>query len=184
MIQQFVKANQLSCLMDVNIVSERFPEPFRLQPNVQYCVTYEEYINYVMSLRADSTVKLTQRITTLVDMAQAEQMELYNCFLECMAVAIMKELHFAETYNCAGSVIIPVADTNPSLCSDLLSLHWKGASEQAPVFVQFCRKFCGYYIPTKFNPKNEHLFRLAMVLFRISKLLKFKGSELNLVYDL
>lgn len=184
MIQQFVNGTSLSCLLNGHIESERFPEPFRLQKDIQYCVTYEEYIKYVSSLTDGVFVRLMTDWKLLRNMAETEQMPLYSCFLADMAFAQMKELHFAETLHKQASVIVPVADCKPTACSSLVKMHLTRATSRKAFLLAYCRNVCGLFIPDKPQACNQSQFDLAVVIYYISQELRFTGNEMSLMYDL
>lgn len=104
-MRQDVEADCLAALMVLDRNLEPVPEPFRMQPDVELVVNFEEYLKFVQSLPGDCTFlyfptdKLQKSIET-----RAEQ-SLLKAFYIDMALAVCKELFFAE-YGGKGATII------------------------------------------------------------------------------
>lgn len=181
MVQQYAKANCLSCLLSSNKSSELIPEPFRMQPHVIFKVTYSEYINYVLSLTSAMGVKLMTATGVLSDMATTGHPGLYNCFLKDIAFAIIKELYFASVCNKTASIILPASFNDNNVDVQLMLGAYQYCDAAKTELMQRCIAL-GYKLPSDLSGQNAVLFKLAVVLYNMSmsnKVLK----EMNLVYD-
>lgn len=182
MLQQYAKAENLSCLLNMNRELETIPEPFRMQNNVIFKVTYSEYTDYVLSLKFESQVKLLTDSSVLINMAHTKQPKLYNHFLQDMAMAIMKEVYFAEMCRKGGTVLLPVSFNNRNvLVSNMLTMFNQCAASSS-LLVSHFQSF-GYMFPKVVSERNGHLFKLAVVLYHLSLSPK-PVEEMNFVYDL
>ena len=182
MLQLYAKADNLSCLVNTDSSIELIPEPFRMQSNVLFKVTYSEYVNFVLSLTLDSKVKLMTPTSVLLNMARTKQPKLYNCFLRDMAFAMLKEIMFAEHYKERATVIIPASYNRRNVVvSDMLKLSDQCVTAQVDLVRQM--KLLGYAYPKEISAKNADLFRMAVVLYHMA-LSERPVEEINVVYDL
>ena len=182
MLQLYAKADNLSCLINTDSSIELLPEPFRMQSNVLFKVTYSEYVSFVLSLTLESRVKLMTPTDVLLNMARTKQPKLYNCFLTDMAFAMLKEIMFAEHYSERATVIVPASYNRSNVVvSDMLKLSDKCLSAQ----IDLVRKMyaLGYAYPKEVSAKNADLFRVAVVLYSMA-LSDKPVEEINVVYDL
>ena len=182
MIEQNVQANSLSCLLNADSSVELIPEPFRMQSNVLFRVTYSEYSNYILSLQNDSGIILMSNIDYLRSLASTDNPKLYSCFLKDLAFAICKELHYAERYRKDASVILPTAYNHNDL---LLSMCLSNYSNCRDVEgeLKYCLQTAGFELTKVKRIKNIRLFQLAVILYAMSKA-PTVAKEVNLVYDL
>lgn len=182
MIEQYVSANSLSCLLNRDSSVELIPEPFRMQYAVSFRVAYSEYINYILSLREDSGIKLMSEFGYLKSLASSNNPRLYSCFLQDTAFAIMKELCFAERYKRAASVIIPSAfNSAPLKVTDCLQSYDACKVSQYELVSRTAET--GFIIKEVVCSDNIPLFKLAVILYQLSKV-AVSVKEVNLVYDL
>lgn len=182
MLQLYAKADNLSCLINTDSSIELIPEPFRMQSNVLFKVTYSEYVNFILSLTLDSKVKLMTPTDTLLNMARTKQPKLYNCFLGDMAFAMLKEIMFAEHYKERATVIIPASYNRRNVVvSDMLKISNNCVTAQADIVRKM--KTFGYAYPKEVSSKNADLFRMAIVLYHMA-LSERPVEEINVVYDL
>lgn len=182
MVEQYVSANSLSCLLNRNCFVELIPEPFRMQYSVSFRVAYSEYINYILSLKEDSGVKLTSDFQYLKNLVSVNHPRLYSCFLQDIAFAICKELHFAEKYNKDASVIIPTSFRNTAMkVTDCLKSYSACREVEGEMIEQVTST--GYSLKSVKRPANIPLFQLAVILYQLSKATT-EVKEVSLVYDL
>jgi hypothetical protein len=182
MIEQYVQANSLSCLMNEDRTIEIIPEPFRMQGSVSFRVTYSEYSNYILSLPKDTGVILMSELSYLRNLASSDNPKLYSCFLKDLAFAICKEVWFSECYAKDASIILPA-----SYISKVMTVS---AILQSYLY---CRdvesELLGKVQSAGFKPfktqriQNIRLVQLAVVLYSMSKVPN-GVEEVNLVYDL
>ena len=179
MFEQYAKVDNMSCLLSENKNAETLPEPFRMQRHVIFRVTYSEYIDYVLSLTPDSGVKLMADLGTLATMAATHHPRLYNCFLQDMAFAILKELSFAEQYKQCATVILPASfNQNNISYSSLLAAYETSRCVQNELLIYMNEQ--GFGIPNKVSEYNLPVLQTAVVLFFLSK--KDDVKEVNIVY--
>ena len=182
MLEQYAKASNLSCLLNADKEMELIPEPFRMQRNVIFRVTYSEYINYVLSLAKNNRIKLLSNTGSILDLALTEHPMLYNHFLEDMAFAIVKELYFAEFYKKRATVILPASFNRQDVkLSTLIGAYPTCASAQKELLFR-CAQI-GYSLPSTITDFNLFLYKTAVVLYSLSKT-ENAVEEVNLVYDL
>lgn len=100
-----VAADSLAALVVLDRDLEPVPEPFRMQPDVEVIVNFDEYLKFVQSLPMDSAFlyfpmdKLHQSIE-----ARNEQSLIKSFYID-VALAVCKELFFAEYYGKGATVI-------------------------------------------------------------------------------
>lgn len=182
MLEQYAKATNLSCLLNADKEMELIPEPFRMQRNVIFRVTYSEYINYVLSLAKNNRIKLLSNTGSLVDLALTGHPLLYNHFLEDMAFAIIKELYFAEFYRKRATVILPAAFNQHNInLSSLLGSYPYCVGVQNELLFK-CAQL-GFNLPKNISEVNLFLYKTAVILYSLSKNSN-AVEEVNLVYDL
>lgn len=182
MIEQYVSASSLSCLLNEDSSVEIVPEPFRMQYAVSFRVAYSEYINYILSLKDDSGIRLMSEISYLRNLASTSNPKLYSCFLQDIAFAIYKELCFAERYRRDASVIIPSSYSAPPLnVTDCLKsyIYCKDIEQE---LVNKATQ-AGFILSKVERSANIPLFQLSVVLYQLSKVTT-KVKEISLVYDL
>lgn len=182
MIQLYAKAENLSCLINNDNRIETIPEPFRMQPDVLFKVTYSEYITFVLSLTLDSKVKLMTPTDVLLNMARTNQPKLYNHFLRDVSFAILKEVMFAEHYKRRGTVIIPASYNNQNVTvTNMLAMFAKCTDAQRELVRHVIQ--LGYAFPQEVSHLNADLFKTSVVLYHLS-LSANPVEEMNVVYDI
>ena len=85
-----VEADCLAALMVMDRELEPVPEPFRMQPDVELIVNFEEYLKFAQSLPSDSTLLYfpTERLRQSV--AARNEEALVKSFYIDMAMAVCK----------------------------------------------------------------------------------------------
>lgn len=181
MIEQYVRANCLSCLLNRNNQVEIIPEPFRMQSSVSLRVTYSEYRNYILSLPQDTLIKLCADVELLRNLASTESPKLYNYFLRDIAFAICKEVHYAEKYRKKATVIVPASFVEQtSSVSDCVQNY--GYCSDVEVELKESITNAGFPLGNMSNTHNMQLYKLAVVLQALSKV-PTTMKEISLVYD-
>ncbi len=182
MIEQYVKANSLSCVLNENCSAEKIPEPFRMQGTVSFRVTYQEYVKYILSLPDKSLIVLMADISFLRTLATTNNPKLYSYFLKDLAFAICKEVWFAEAYDRDASIILPA-----SLSSEPIgvSKYLDSYELYSYIQVELINKVIGRGFPlnTIKRTHNLVLFKIAVVIYFCSGV-ESLFDELNLIYDL
>ncbi len=182
MIEQFVKANCLSCLFNEDRRVELIPEPFRMQGVVSFRVTYQEYIRYILTLTRTTGIVLAADVEYLRELASSKNPKLYSSFLKDMAFAVLKEVWFAERYNKDASIILPATlDSEPSNVSDLLEFYQYCGESERVLAVMMENAGFEHSIPRR--SQNLNLYKLGVLLHYTSNS-SVTLKELNLVYDL
>lgn len=182
MLEQYAKANNLSCLLNAERDIERLPEPFRMQRNVIFRVTYSEYINFVLSLAKNQNIKLLSNTGNILDLVMCEHPKLYNHFLQDMAFAIVKELFFAEHYKRRATIILPASFNQQNVMLSTILGAYPTCSGVRVEFLSRCAEM-GYPLPHNISDTNLFLYKTAVVLYSLSKNEK-AVEEVNFVYDL
>lgn len=180
MVQQFVKASQLSCLMNGNVGAERYPEPFRMQADVAFYVTYSEYISYISLLTESDGISLMTPIEELVYKAMTNQPDLYKHFLWDLSFAMVKEISFAEQYRRPATLILPESENNPVKMRYLVDMHFSNCNAAKELLLTKCNQK-GFPIQYEVSAQNRLYFQTAIVLYYLSMVLH-RFDELNVVY--
>lgn len=181
MYVEYAKADCLSCLINTNRDMEHRPEPFRMQRNVHFCVTYSEYVDYILSAANSKGVTLLSDINVTTKLALINHPRLFNYFLLDMAFAIIKELYFAEFYKKKATVILPASTNNENVGLSTLLSTYDFYVSKAPEFAVKCASV-GFDIPKSVSTQNWDLYRLAIVLYGLSQQDRVV-EEVNLVCD-
>lgn len=178
--EHLVPAESFTCLLDRNSQVEIVPEPFRLQSSVAFRLAYSEYANYIISLGSNNRVRLSADYKRLLDLADKKSPLLYKYYLQDVAFAIVKELCFAQAYNCDATIILPTSDTDAVSISDMVK-HYDIAKSIEDTFIREVQSF-GFDCKI---PKSEHnllLYKLAVVLYYLAPHLK-PQKAVSILYD-
>ena len=100
-----VSADCLAALMVLDPVLEPQPEPFRMQPDVNLLVNYDEYVRFVSSLPYGSHYLYLPTDTLVSYVDNNEEEKLLKYFYIDMAFAVGKELSFASRVGRDATVI-------------------------------------------------------------------------------
>lgn len=100
-----VTSDSLAALMLMNKALEPYPEPFRLQPSITFVIPFKEYVTWVMSLPRGSHLLYAETAKIQGAIESANMAALLRYFYADMAMALGKELHFAELYGKRASNI-------------------------------------------------------------------------------
>lgn len=182
MTEQFVTANCLTCLLNQSREAEVYPEPFRMQPELMFRVSFSEYVKYVLATPLDTDVVLMSDITYLHNLASVRSPKLYSCFLADMAFAIGKEIFYAECFKRDASIIVPASVKKDSVswdireCSSMLSIIYACDTSLRTSLTK-----AGFDLPTKFSEHNQMLYQVALYLLWLCGQ-GYSGHEVNLVY--
>lgn len=180
MYKQYAEVNNLSCLLNEDKDVEILPEPFRMQKEVIFHVTYSEYKKYILSLASDTEVKLMTDITVLQTMAMQDQPRLYQCFLKDVAFAILKELYFAELYKKPATTILPASSNGNSMKLSQFVQNYNNCCQVQSELLIYMNSI-GFGIPKRITTQNVRALQTAVILFYLSK--QDTVKEMNLVYD-
>lgn len=181
MFNQYVRHDSLSCLLNRDCQVEIKPEPFRMQGSLTLCVTYSEYKNYILSLPAETYIKLSADYSLLHNLASTDSPRLYNYFLRDISFAIAKEVCYAEAYGKRATVILPTSLTcgKTSLTQFLntYSFYYQNST-----LVSKHLSDNGFAIRPIKNPHNRRLYNLSTVLQELAQA-PVALKEIGLVYD-
>lgn len=183
MISTLVNAAGLSCLLHRDYACERVPEPFRMQKDVSFYVTYSAYVNYIIALPSDTLVKLSAPVSQLKELALTSNRQLISFFLQDIAFAILKEVFYAERYNSDASKILPFSYAGIEIkATDLLCAY---AAHYSPYREVLGRQLldAGFVFTREVTGLNAKLYSMAVSLYGYALSSKHY-DEVNLVYDL
>jgi hypothetical protein len=153
-----------------------------MQKDVSFHVTYSEYINYIISLDAESHVKLSDDLGRLKELAIVSSKELISYYLQDMAFAMCKEIYYAELYSKEASKILPCSFTGQRVnASTLLNAYNHFAQYDTVLRNQLST--AGFMFTKNISSLNAQLFKVAVSLYGFA-VSKGMGEEVNLVYDL
>lgn len=182
MSEQYANATCLSCLFDTRRELEPIPEPFRLQQGMTFRVTLSAYTEYILSLPDDANVILMTRLDTLKRLASIKSPKLYNCFLRDVAVAILKEISYAEEYHTVASAILPASTGDNVVTVSYLLSTYAGVQDNVESGVREMLESLRYTLPQNISQDNKNLFNLAIILYRLS-LVHSTVKEMHFLYD-
>lgn len=182
MLQENVTAKSLTCILNRDITIEPIPEPFRMQSEISFHVTYSEYINYILSLPQDTPVVLCKPVTLLKQLSNTSKYKLYGYYLQDIAFAICKEVYYAERHSKDASVILPASYNSSRLTvADYVQNYELCRSVENELFTEV--HAAGIIIPKVKRERNLTLLKLAVCLYYVSKA-QGKVKEVNLVYNM
>jgi hypothetical protein len=172
----------LSCLVSADGSLELFPEPFRMQKTVIFRIPYDVYVHYLLELPKDTKVILSNDINLLQTYAEHDHPDLYKCFLQDVAFAILKELSFAEIYKQYATRIIPGAFDGYSIGVSKLIEEFPQSKSAANMLLQQAGLY-NYKIPRNtVSQLNSPLYQLAVVLYQKS-LSPLAVPKMDVVWD-
>lgn len=96
----------LAPLLVLDKEMEPIPDPFRMQKNVAFIVSFSEYVKFIdYSLgRVDYLATPTRLLKSY--RAKHDNDSLYAAYLRDIAFSVAKELHYAETYKKEAAMIV------------------------------------------------------------------------------
>lgn len=97
--------SELAAVMVLLPELEPVPEPFRLNPDLLVLVDFGEYIRLIRSLPGDEPYLYTQLSRLRGYVQSNNELKLLKSFYVDMALAVGKELHFAESCSKQPTVI-------------------------------------------------------------------------------
>lgn len=170
----------MTAILQQSRSQELFPEPFRLQENTAFLVSFDVYIEYVKSLSDDSPVQLTYGIPYLRTLVASSNTRMYSAFLADMAFAICKEISFSEEWYKPSSLILPTdSRSTPRTVSDFAQMYSSALVCEEELFDRINR--FGYKLKRKLTERNTQLFHMAVLLYHLSKLGSKVASAVSIV---
>ena len=182
MIDVYVTADSLSCLFHRDAYCESIPEPFRMQENVSFHVTYSEYVNYIVDMPDNSLVKLSESVRHLKELAASSSDALLKYFMLDMAFAIAKEVCYADSFKKKASVIVPYSYSGTVLQAQNLLTAYNYYSKFEGGLREALRS-AGFNVSKNVSDLNSNLYKIAVSLYGFA-LSRQHLDEVNLVYDI
>lgn len=104
-MKQDVGAECLAALMVLDRSLEPIPEPFRMQPDIEFIVCFDEYVRFLRTLPTGTPLLYfpTDKLQRFVE--TRDEQSLTKAFYIDTALAVCKELFFAEQYGKGAAVI-------------------------------------------------------------------------------
>lgn len=171
-----VDADSLASILYTNRQIERLPEPFRGQPHVTLLVDFEDYIRFVTSAlgRVGYLYTSASELTTLTSMYRREQsettrMKLWSAFLKDMAMALLKEVWWAERLGKGATTItqMEILEGITFSAEDIVHIYASAGHERQKVALEWLAGK-GYEYPPQVSARNSFLFKLAVTTFHLS----------------
>lgn len=154
-----VEADRLAALMVLDRDLEPVPEPFRMQPDVEIFVNFEEYRKFVQSLPSDDMHLYfpVDKIHKSMD-AHNEQALIKSFYID-MALAVCKELFFAE-YNGKGATVLRHEFYN---CNETKSIS---VTSDTVLLLSHILSEKGFPLPSAISAKNARHWGYACKLLQ------------------
>ena len=100
-----VDADSLASVFVLNKDLEPVPDPFRLQPEMLFVIGFESYRKFVEHIPGSMNILYFTTNLLHTRMSEGNETALLKSFYIDMALAICKELYFAEEYKADASCI-------------------------------------------------------------------------------
>ena len=175
-IKQYIDYRSLAPLIVVNKRFEETAEVFRCQPKVNFVITFQEYLKFIQYELGenDYLATKTSELKTYLrlyrqDLYRANaELKLFSSFLADIALAIGKELWYAENQGKVGTNITHEVVGGKILSDEDIEQHFVGTKVEvkAQLFLELENK--GYNFVKQISAENMHLFKYAVVAKSLS----------------
>lgn len=154
----------LAPLYILNKELEETPDPFRLQGDkITFIVPYNEYKRFVSRCLREVDYLATPTKDLLSYYKSGNEDELYSSYLRDMAVAICKELHYAESCGKDGTLYRHKSDGE--IVRDCEYLHKVTVESDKKTQLRAYMSEHGFPLPMYFREKNHKLWEYANTLY-------------------
>jgi hypothetical protein len=165
MKEVFVTSDVMATLFLTDKAMERKPEPIRMQPYVMLVVDFSEYLDFCRTYLHKKDYLATPTSTIKLHLEEDNENKLLQCFYKDMAIAVAKELHFAELYKKSATMF---CHTFSEECL-IREKEWiaTNAGEFGTVSEPFLRAFLNskdFLLPQNFKNENMFMWNYARVL--------------------
>jgi hypothetical protein len=165
MREVYVTSDVMATLFLTDRKMEIRPEPIRMQPSIQLVVGFSEYVDFcrVYLYQRDYLVTSTQEIKAYLD--NEDMPALLRCFYKDMAVAVAKELFFAEGYRKGATQFRHTLGTQAIRISKREILEtYDQYSIVAGAFLKQYMGSKGFPFPPSVSSENKFMYAYAMLL--------------------
>lgn len=165
--------NNLASFILTDVKLEKIPEPYRLQPSVEFQLPFEEYIIFLQKYLGTSDVFYTRTDTIrhYLNNIEMYKHKLFCIFQKDLAIATLKEVYFAEAYNKVVSKIKHTVSIGNTIIkqSDI-----QGIANNVSLTEQYnlCHllKKRGYDLKIPISKVNIDLYNYALALWYMSSI--------------
>jgi len=164
-----ISPSEMSCVLFMSKDLEPFPEPFRLQRDVTFLVCYHKYQSFLVSLRPEVDEYLCRPVRDLQRMLANKDARLFNYFLEDFSYALMREIHFSQTYGLAPSYILPTSLCDRKMSVDEIIANYAYVGAEEGELLKYMKEK-GYAVsPRNLSlGKSQLMYKLAVSLFYLA----------------
>jgi hypothetical protein len=163
----YVSADAMTTLFLTDKTLEPIPEPIRMQPSVRLIVSFSEYIDFCRTWLQGKDKDYLSTPTAAIRkfLEEDNEAELIKCFYKDMAIAIGKELHYAEKYKKPRTAFYHTID-NPTkwltvgeICTTV--------DQYTPVGISFLYPYLAarqFHLPATVQTENFFMWSYMIVL--------------------
>lgn len=164
-----VNTTEMSCILLMCKDLEKLPEPFRMQDNVTFLVSYQKYCDYLLTLRPRVDDYLCRPIEDLQKLVRDSSPILFNRFLEDMSYAIMRELHFSQAFAGKPTMLLPKSNNAMTMTIDECNVNFQHAyKEEKWLLTTMARNEYPVSVQNLSQGKSLMMYRLAVSLYYLS----------------
>lgn len=146
---------------------EETPDPFRLQGNkITFVVPFLEYQRFVKTNLRSADYLATPTKDLLMYIKTGDTVKLYASYLKDMAVAICKELHYAEAYNSDATHYMHKSDGDTYYDQEFM--HKVTLQSNLQEQLRQYMSTHGFPLPKTFKSDNHPLWEYANTLYYFS----------------
>lgn len=165
--------NNIASFVLTSIRWESIPEPYRMQPSVNFVIPFETYIAFLQKYLGETDVFLfkTEDIKECLNNIEIYRHRLFRMFQKDVAIAMLKEVYFAESYGkCASNITHLVRDAKLEVSRKDL----QGVADNITKLEQYSilkiLKQRGYDLHLPVSERNIDLYNYAMTLWYMSSI--------------
>jgi hypothetical protein len=161
----YVTSDVMATLFLTDKEMERNPEPIRMQQSVMLNVEFEEYIDFCKTYLnvKDYLSTPTVDIKRFLDIGDEES--LLKCFYKDMAVAVGKEIHYAETYRKSATKFYHIVKDPSKIYTqeDICAIAYQFESVALSFLIPYLRSR-DFGLPSKPSKSNIFMWNYMMLL--------------------
>lgn len=172
-----VDADSLASIFVLDKELEPVPEPFRLQPDVLFVVSFEHYRKFVKNIPESRNILHYATSVLHQRMEEGNETALLKAFYTDMALAVCKELHYAEEYRAGASCI---RHAFPTLLAEK-RIHVTG---EIPAILSMLAQKKGFPLPGTFRNQNQKHWDYACRLLQDASSHPTKWSVEDIIADI
>lgn len=164
-VKKTVPSSCLAPLFVLDKEMEPYPDPFRLQGHVVMKVNYSDYVDFCKTALDKVDYLATPTATLKSYILHKDTSSLYSAFVKDMAIAISKEIHYAEAQAKAGTRYIHFCYGVEEYTQDKIDSLFEQVGFQVGNILRQYMASKGFAIPNVISRYNVKQWQYAVVMY-------------------